>query len=29
MNWTETITKIPIYTYQTSSDGNLYVYVYK
>lgn len=29
MNWVETITKIPIYVYQLSTDGNKYIYVYK
>lgn len=27
MNWVETITKIPIYVYQSSTDGNNYVYI--
>lgn len=29
MNWVETITKIPIYVYQSSTDGNKYIYIYK
>ena len=29
MNWMKTITKIPIYVYQSSTDGKKYIYVYK
>lgn len=29
MKWTENKTKIPVYEYQTSTDGNKYIYVYK
>ena len=29
MNWMKTITKIPIYVYQASTDGKKYIYVCK
>lgn len=29
MNWVETITKIPIYGYQSSTDGKKYIYICK
>lgn len=29
MNWVETITKIPIYIYQSSTDGKKYIYICK
>ncbi len=29
MNWVETITKIPIYVYQSSTDGKKYIYICK
>lgn len=29
MNWVETITKIPIYVYQLSTDGKKYIYICK
>lgn len=27
MNWVENKTQIPVYGYQTSTDGNNYVYI--
>ena len=29
MNWMKTITKIPIYVYQSSTDSKKYIYVCK
>ena len=29
MNWMKTITKIPVYVYQSSTDGKKYIYVCK
>ena len=29
MNWMKTITKIPIYVYQSSTNGKKYIYVCK
>lgn len=29
MNWVQAITKIPIYVYQSSTDGKKYIYVCK
>lgn len=29
MKWTENKTQILVYEYQTSTDGNKYIYVYK
>lgn len=29
MKWAENKTQIPVYEYQTSTDGNKYIYVYK